>query len=176
MNDETAPGIGRFLASHADRNRVIDVLKTAFVQGRLTKDELDARVARTCASRTYAELAAVTADIPPWPYPAQPCTPVLGQAGPPADREPDKATTFLTLGALAGFPPVLLTVAFFIGSEKLARVAVVMLFFDVFLSVTAGGIALGTAIETRFKNRRAGRQPPPGPRGGPPSTAGPAPG
>ena len=52
------------LASHADRERVIDVLKAAFVQGRLAKDEFDLRVGQTLASRTCAELAALTADIP----------------------------------------------------------------------------------------------------------------
>jgi len=57
-------GCGRFLASDADRDQVIDVLKAAFVQGRLTKDEFDARVGATLASRTYADLAAHTADIP----------------------------------------------------------------------------------------------------------------
>jgi hypothetical protein len=51
-------------ASHADRDHVIAVLKAAFVQGRLTKDEFDARVGQTFASRTYAELAVITADIP----------------------------------------------------------------------------------------------------------------
>ena len=40
------------------------MLKAAFVQGRLTKDEFDMRVGQTFASRTYAELAALTADIP----------------------------------------------------------------------------------------------------------------
>ena len=60
-----APAGGdRFRASDADRDQVIDVLKTAFVQGRLTKDEFDARVGATLASRTYADLAAHTADIP----------------------------------------------------------------------------------------------------------------
>jgi hypothetical protein len=34
------------------------------VQGRLTKDELDARVSQTFASRTYADLAALTTDLP----------------------------------------------------------------------------------------------------------------
>jgi hypothetical protein len=58
------PGCGRFRASDADRDQVIDVLKTAFVQGRLTKDEFAARVGATLASRTYADLAAQTADIP----------------------------------------------------------------------------------------------------------------
>ena len=153
--DQTAPGAGQFLASHADRNRVIDILRTAFVQGLLTRDELDARVARTCGSRTYADRAAVTADIPPWPYVAQPHPPGRDQAGAAADQAPDKAATFLTLGALAGFPPVLLAVAFLVSSEHLARVAIVLLFFDIFLSITAGGIALGTAIDNRFRNRRA---------------------
>lgn len=55
---------GHLRASHADRERVIDTLKAAFVQGRLAKDELDARIGQTFASRTYAELAAITADIP----------------------------------------------------------------------------------------------------------------
>jgi hypothetical protein len=58
--------------SDADREQVIDVLKGAFVQGRLVKDELDARAGRAFASRTYAELAAVTADIPPDPDGVQP--------------------------------------------------------------------------------------------------------
>jgi hypothetical protein len=64
--DET-PGAGdrsRLRASHADREQVIDVVKAAFVQGRLAKDEFDQRIARVFASRTYADLAHVTADIP----------------------------------------------------------------------------------------------------------------
>lgn len=58
-----ADGRSRFRASHADREQAVEVLKVAFVQGRLDKDELDARVGQAFASRTYAELAAVTADI-----------------------------------------------------------------------------------------------------------------
>ena len=50
-------------ASRADRERVIDLLKAAFVQGRLDRDEFDARIGQAVASRTYGELAAVTADI-----------------------------------------------------------------------------------------------------------------
>ena len=51
-------------ASRADRERVIDLLKAAFVQGRLDRDEFDVRIGHALASRTYGELAAVTADIP----------------------------------------------------------------------------------------------------------------
>ena len=57
-------GRGRLLASHADRDQVIDTLKAAFVQGLLTKDEFDLRVGQTLGSRTYGELGDVTADIP----------------------------------------------------------------------------------------------------------------
>jgi Domain of unknown function (DUF1707) len=51
-------------AARADRERVIDLLKAAFVQGRLARDEFDERVGQVLVSRTYGELAAVTADIP----------------------------------------------------------------------------------------------------------------
>jgi fermentation-respiration switch protein FrsA (DUF1100 family) len=54
--DGTAGGLGRLRTSRADREQVIDVLKAAFVQGRLAKDEFDARVGQVLASRTYAEL------------------------------------------------------------------------------------------------------------------------
>ena len=50
--------------SHADREQVIDVVKAAFVQGRLAKEEFDQRIGRVFASRTYADLAYLTADIP----------------------------------------------------------------------------------------------------------------
>jgi hypothetical protein len=58
-----AGGQGRLRASHADREQVVDMLKTAFVQGRLDRDEFDLRVGRALASRTCADLAALTADI-----------------------------------------------------------------------------------------------------------------
>jgi DUF1707 SHOCT-like domain len=59
-----AAGRGYLRASHADREHVIDVLKAAFVQGRLTKAELDARVGQAFVARTYADLAGLTADVP----------------------------------------------------------------------------------------------------------------
>ena len=69
----TAPagGHGRLRASDADREEAIDTLKAAFVQGRLAKDEFDVRVGRAFASRTYAELAAITADLPVGPVGAR---------------------------------------------------------------------------------------------------------
>ncbi len=69
LRDQTpagATGHGRFLASHADREQVVDRLKAAFVEGRLTMDELDARAGQAFAARTCADLAALTADLPAW--------------------------------------------------------------------------------------------------------------
>jgi hypothetical protein len=67
-----AGGRGHLRASHADREQVIDVLTAAFVQGRLTKAEFDLRVGQVLASRAYADLDALTADIPAGPATAQP--------------------------------------------------------------------------------------------------------
>ena len=55
---------GGLRASDADREQVIAAVKAAFVQGRLTEDELGARADRVYASQTYTELAEVIADIP----------------------------------------------------------------------------------------------------------------
>ena len=62
----------RLRASDVDREQVIDALKAAFVQGMLTKDELDMRAGWALASRTTAELAAITTDIPASLIPVQP--------------------------------------------------------------------------------------------------------
>jgi len=62
---------GHLRASHADRDRGIATLKDAFVHGRLTSAELGERAGQVYASRTYAELAEVTADIPVPPAPAR---------------------------------------------------------------------------------------------------------
>jgi hypothetical protein len=73
-----AKGSGHIRASDADREQVIDALKDAFVQGRLTKDELSVRAGRALVSRTYAELTAITADIvsiPAWLTEARPAKP-----------------------------------------------------------------------------------------------------
>ena len=56
--------LGHLMASDADREKVVDMLKAAFARGRLTKEELDLRVGQAFAARTYADLAALTADLP----------------------------------------------------------------------------------------------------------------
>jgi uncharacterized protein DUF1707 len=70
--DGTAGGLGRLRTARADREQAIDLLKAAFVQGRLTKDEFELRVGQVLASRTHADLGALTADIPGWVASARP--------------------------------------------------------------------------------------------------------
>jgi len=54
-------------ASYEDRDRVIELLRVAAGDGRLTITELDERIERATAARTYAELAKVTTDLPASP-------------------------------------------------------------------------------------------------------------
>ena len=70
-----AGGRGHLRASHADREQVIGTLKAAFVQGMLAKDEFGLRVGQTLAARTYADLAALTADLPAGLAAAKPAQP-----------------------------------------------------------------------------------------------------
>jgi hypothetical protein len=104
--NELAAGTGRqrhLRALHADREEVIDLLKVAFVQGRLDRDEFDLRVDRALASRTYQDLGALTADIPVQPVRPRPVAPV---------REPVSKAAVAAMAcataALAGMLPVMM--------------------------------------------------------------------
>ena len=74
-----ATGRGDLRASHADREQVIGTLKAAFVQGRLDRDEFDLRAGQALASRPYADLAALTADLPAGLAVAEPPQPARAQ-------------------------------------------------------------------------------------------------
>ncbi|MFH8756840.1 DUF1707 domain-containing protein [Streptomyces atroolivaceus] len=51
-------------ASHDDREAVVERLRDAAAEGRIDLDELDARLEQALTSKTYAELAVLTADLP----------------------------------------------------------------------------------------------------------------
>lgn len=74
-DEMAARGRGPLRASDADREQVVDTLKAAFVQGRLTKDEFALRVGQVFAARTYADLSLLTADIPAEPAKVRPPEP-----------------------------------------------------------------------------------------------------
>jgi hypothetical protein len=54
-------------ASHADRDQVVELLRVAAGDGRLSAEELDDRLERALTARTYAELAELTTDLPATP-------------------------------------------------------------------------------------------------------------
>lgn len=134
---------GRMRASRAEREQVIDTLKAAFVQGRLSKDELGERVARALVPVTYAELATLTDDLP------AKLTPVA----PPRQGSLARAGVYVTI--VAG---LFLIAAVSNGNGNPLTVLGGMLFFSpIWLAALAGLLALHARLE-----RRAGGQLPPG--------------
>lgn len=105
----TTGSYGSMRATDADRDRVHEVLRAAYAEGRLTWDEFDARSSALLQAKTYDELAGLTADLhrPASPAPYQPL-PVLG------GRTNSLATASLACGlvqfpflALAGIPAII---------------------------------------------------------------------
>lgn len=153
---------GHILASHADRDRVLGMLKTAFVRGMLTKGEFDSRVAAALASRTWADLARLTTDLPRGlPDSSQP---------PPAELPAISRVTLLTSAVLIAAP---LFFAVGLAGDKAGVVgALFIAVFLLILGALAGGlvasvIAAAVKAESRHRSRSRRRPPPKGPgRGG----------
>jgi len=101
-------GRGHLRATRVAREQAVDTLKAAFVQGRLTMDEFDERIDQALASRTYAELATVTADLP------------AGLAGPRSPRQPGRRRVnhAVRWGASGLVTPVVLAAAFVFSSLR----------------------------------------------------------
>ena len=83
----SAPGTLR--ASHADRDLVVEQLRVAAGDGRLSPEELDERLELALTARTYAELATLVADLPaagtavsPAPLSPTSLSPVVGPSAP----------------------------------------------------------------------------------------------
>jgi hypothetical protein len=146
-------GRGRLRASHADREQVIDVLKAAYVQGRLAKDELDERVGLTLAARTYGDLAAIISDIP-WSRP---------RPRRPAPAPPPPGPSASTAGwAVSGLIPVsLMTATVLAGQDFIGGALWVFAAVSVMVWVLAGLLIL----RLRITEHLAGTSPhPPGSR------------
>ncbi len=73
---------GQMRAATADRERAADVLKAAFAEGRLDQDEYTDRLDQVYASKTYGQLAALTADLPVGPLGTMTAGPVLAAPEP----------------------------------------------------------------------------------------------
>jgi Domain of unknown function (DUF1707) len=152
-----AGGRGHMRASHADREQVIGTLKVAFVQGMLAKDEFDLRVGQTFASRTYAELAALTADLPAGLTAAQPPT----SAQTPGEARvlrPGPVIKVATVLYAAVWPFALLLPWPKDGDgDRLG--AVLLVFFSTLLYLYVSAVA-GCHLLASRREKRSGRQPP----------------
>jgi hypothetical protein len=160
--DGTAGALGQLRTSHADREQAIGVLKAAFVQGRLTKDEFDLRVGQVFASRTYADLEVLTADIPDTVTSAQPSAEHA--------REPGKALSFKTaarVGAVGAGPGMASAAAVLVQSSGVPAVVGVLLVGLTGLFVTGLLTALLIVLSwvLRRSQRGAAQGPPSGPAG-----------
>jgi hypothetical protein len=158
--DETAAAElrnrGDLRASHADREQVIGTLKVAFVQGRLTEEELGARVDQVYASRTYAELAEVIGDIP------------AELAGAQAPRDPWRATKIAWRVVYAMFLPGIVAIILAPGGPRTTGGDIVVLTAVVYLLFWILGVSM--MIASRSAKRPRGQLPPrsaPGPAPGP---------
>jgi len=157
------PGHSRLRASDADREQVTGVLKAAFVQGRLTQDELDTRVGQALAARTYADLTALTADLP------AELTPASAHAPAPSSRPRNAAANNgIRFGAYI-IGGTIAAIGGMIAAVDGPAVAAVMMVFGVILTavcaaVAASLIAMTVKLESMHRNR-SGRhgQAPPGP-------------
>jgi hypothetical protein len=154
-----AAGRGLLRASDADRERAIGMLEVAFVQGRLTKDELDLRVGRAFTARTYAELAAVTADIPAGQTEAQPLREPAGARGWPPMNSSAKTAVGVIIAATMVTVSLWL-VAWFAGSGALLAGAVCATGVDLVILCAAGA----NLLERRQRKRSGGALPPPSSR------------
>jgi hypothetical protein len=157
-------GRGELRASHADRGRVIDTLKTAFVQGMLTKDEFDQRVGQAFGSRTDAELAVLTADLHVEPVAARSAPPARPRGEQPVLRPgpmlAGATVLYASVWAFASIPPWPLD------SEGDPPSAIIMLVFIstvVYLLVSA--VVVGNMLADRIQ-KRADRRPPRRPAAG----------
>ena len=154
--DNSAPGAGgrgRLRASHVDRERVVEVLKAAFVQGRLDKGELDARVGQAFASRTYAELAALTADIPADAAPRQPA-----RAPDRAPRHPMRNVA-IRVGVSLSVAAAAMLGAFILQDQT----SLMLVELAAFIVVAVVPVMILAAVAGAVDERHSGRQLPPRP-------------
>jgi len=155
---ESAEGGSNLPASHAGREQVLDALTAAFVQGRLAKDEFDLRVGQVLAA--YAELEAVTADIPAG----------LAAAGQPETIRKSHNKKLIQRGTAAGAGAsvaLAATIAVAARGNPVASLVVVGL-TGVFVAVLVAGLLM---LISWVLEMAASRQPSPGPPPGPGSEA-----
>jgi hypothetical protein len=162
--DEVAAGRGHMRAAHADRERAIEALKAAFAQGRLDTDELDDRVGRAFASRTYAELAALTADIPASQASANQTSASQASASQAVTGPPGSPARTLATGARRAGLCILFALAL-VGLTALTNMKfiAVLTYYGGILAVIAASGFLGYGVVDAWHERRSRGTPGSGP-------------
>jgi len=95
---------GHMRSSAAEREHAIEVLKAAFTDGRLTKQEYDDRIGLALSPLTYADLAELTSDLPTG-LPGSLRPPPPGYLPPPGSRPLNKtAVASLVCAVIPGIP------------------------------------------------------------------------
>lgn len=84
--------------SHADRDRMVEILRDAAADGRLEIDELEERVERALAARTFADFAPLAEDLPV----AAPAPPAVRASEPAGAAEPSAADDGVARWNVAG--------------------------------------------------------------------------
>jgi hypothetical protein len=157
-------GRGHMRAAQADREQAITVLKAAYAQGRLTKDELEVRAGRAFASRTYAELAALTADIPA-DSPAVGPTDAWSDAAGSDAAGPAPSTPARTMAKAACRSGVCLLAAVALAEGAFLAGNFLLIVAAAFALIAMSGF-LGYGILDAWQQRRSRGQLPPGPSQG----------
>ncbi len=138
---------GHLRASHADREQVIEAIKTAFAQGRLTKDELTTRAGQALTSRTYGELTAITASIPTGQEGSHPPNQAIPAGKPAAKKVAARAAAVVIL------PPALWAIFLtYYGG-------IIVLFLFAFLGATLAGMRSGGRHPARILSDADGGAP-----------------
>ena len=136
-----AGGSSHLRASDADREQAIELLKAAFVQNRLARDEFDLRVGQALASRTYADLAAVTASIPAGLTGAQPPQP----AQKPADKDAVAVVTCVS----AAWTSIWVPLVIMDGIHSVAHLVLVIIIICVVPVLLAGFLVYHAWLDKR---------------------------
>jgi hypothetical protein len=131
----SAVPVGMMRVGDSDRDRTVDLLRAAFAEGRLDLDEFTERMEAAYASKTYAQLAALTADLPtgqtaiiqPAAAPAELASagesaPAVAEARPPVSRLAILSVILAVIGiASDGVASILAVVLAFLAAASIEK-------------------------------------------------------
>lgn len=156
----TGPTDPRLRASDSDRDAVAEQLREAHAEGRLTLDELEERLSKTYAARTFADLAPLTADLPPRPFGAvaprpTPAPQSRGATAPPARRDATSGS-WVDSGIRAGWYAWATAVSINVVIWLIVSVTsgTLIYFWPIWVAGPWGAVLLAATLSRRAEHRR----------------------